>query len=48
MKGISMKGGNNKDFLSTESLPKYREPVIDYCTIFCNVVQVIGMITLMI
>ena len=26
-------GGNNKDALSTESLPKYREPVIDYCTI---------------
>ena len=32
MKGISMKG-NNKDALSTKSLPKYREPIIDYCTI---------------
>ena len=33
MKGISMKGDNNKDVLLTESLPKYRKPVIDYCTI---------------
>ena len=45
MKRISMKGGNNKDVLLIESLPKYREPVIDYCTIFCNMVQVIDMIT---
>ena len=26
-------GGNNKDALLTKSLPKYREPVIDYCMI---------------
>ena len=31
MKGISLKG--NQDMFTEESLPKYRNPVLDYCSV---------------